>query len=172
MGRQLPKILSLDDIEDVEGFIAVVIDRHFPGIDAGEREEKIAEGLEIACVKFAALTTGVRLSERMRSLHLDLIDAWRKRTSRGKDSDTTTSDAIPEPAIDSTDEDTLKAAVEAIVRAPDDLSDPRVAGRLRGLLDSPTGRYMGVPSWRPPAPVARVEWLRARRDDGTEFDVK
>lgn len=175
--RQLPRPLALDDVEDVEAFVASVVDRHWPGISDDERAENIAQGIEIAWVKFRALRPGERLSERLRLLDRWLIDAWRLRTGhkRGQTPPAVESlDALGEGSgeplgVESSDLDTLTIAARVLIERPDDLSDPRKIGSLRDLLHSPDGRYMGVPSYGIPGALAAAEYRAARVEDDPSF---
>jgi hypothetical protein len=178
MARQLRQLVSLGDIEDIEAFVRAVAHNTFPGLPPDEFEDVVADGLEIAWQKMAAIPEGESLEQRLGPLDRRLIDRrrtwYRERRGRGA-TRTVEVSSLDEQAEnlkqpDFTDDAIPRAAVESILDAGGGLDDPNVAGRLRGLTDFGDGRYLGVPSHHPLPPTACEEYRISRQEgDGFTF---
>jgi hypothetical protein len=169
MTRQLPDLLSLSDIEDVEAYVRKIV-ATIDVEDGQEFEELVADGLELVIRRDSELAPGQslqralsswlarRLRDRQRIYHRE----WR-RNSRGG-----TSYSIPVPTqlawdyggeptgLSSSDHTSLIESRLSLdlFQQEADLRDPHL-----------TGRYNSVPSWKAVSTgLAHDIWLRIQEE--------
>jgi hypothetical protein len=149
MKRQLPHPLALGDVVDVEACVRRAVATL--KISAAEREELVADGLELVSRRYAELSPGASLRAALAGwLKLRLRDRWRERhpewrrntrarTNYGVLAPTGLTEGwaptrVPHLAVDQSRLVESRLAL-ASFRSEEDLRDPRQVGR-----------YCGVPS--------------------------